>query len=383
MTTRTERRMTRPHRVVLSGVSAALADHLAVRVGWVRFVFIVLTVLSGSGALLYLWLWALAPVRQDGTDHMQRRVPVTAFALALTVVSALFTAGNIGRGLNPFILSTLAFGVFTVVWALVVDVRDERRSPRRAAVLGWIAEGVLVLAGLAVLVRANARVVDSIGAVVLIVVAIGTFIVPFAVHAWTERMGARAAQVREVQRAEIAAHLHDSVLQTLALIQNRAGASSEVARLARAQERELRDWLFAGTTPAGSDLASELRDIAAAIELDYPARVEIVVVGEPPAVANAAVLAASREAMVNAARHVGGEISVYLEASPAAVDVFVRDRGPGVDLASLPDDRLGIRESIIGRMTRAGGTATVRPGAGGIGTEVHLHLEATVSGGTT
>jgi len=376
MTAVTERRMTRPHRVVLSGVSAALADHLSVRVGWVRFWFVLLTLLSGSGALLYLWLWALTPVRQDGTDHMQRRVPVTVIALSLAVVSAPFAAANIGRGLNPFIVSTLFFGVLAIVWASVVDVRDERRTPQRAAVLSWVAEGVLVLAGVAVLLQPEPKLIDGIAAVVMIVVAAIAFVVPYAVHAWAERMGARAAQVREVQRAEIAAHLHDSVLQTLALIQNRAGASSEVARLARAQERELRDWLFAGTTPAGSDLASELRDTAAAIELDYPARVEIVVVGEPPSVANAAVLAAAREAMVNAARHVGGEISVYLEASPAAVDVFVRDRGPGVDLASLPDDRLGIRESIIGRMTRAGGTATVQPGAGGVGTEVHLHLEA-------
>jgi len=377
MTAVTDRRMTRPHRVVLSGVSAALADHLAVRVGWVRFFFVLLTLLSGSGALLYLWLWALTPVQQDGTDHMQRRVPVTIIALSLSVVSAPLAAATVGSGVNPFIVSTLVFGVLAIVWASVVDLRDERRSPKQASVLSWIAEGVLLLAGLGVLLPPEPRLIDGVAAIVLIVVAVAAFVVPYAVHAWAERMGARAAHVREVQRAEIAAHLHDSVLQTLALIQNRAGASSEVARLARAQERELRDWLFAGTTPAGSDLASELRDTAAAVELDYPARVEIVVVGEPPSVANAAVLAAAREAMVNAARHVGGEISVYLEASPGAVDVFVRDRGPGVDLASLPDDRLGIRESIIGRMTRAGGTATVRPGAGGIGTEVHLHLEAT------
>src|SRR6188768_4368127 len=107
MTAVTDRRMTRPHRVVLSGVSAALADHLAVRVGWVRFFFVLLTLLSGSGALLYLWLWALTPVQQDGTDHMQRRVPVTVIALSLSVVSAPFAAATIGSGVNPFIVSTL------------------------------------------------------------------------------------------------------------------------------------------------------------------------------------------------------------------------------------------------------------------------------------
>jgi signal transduction histidine kinase len=180
--------------------------------------------------------------------------------------------------------------------------------------------------------------------------------------------------VREEQRAEIAAHLHDSVLQTLALIQNRAGASSEVARLARAQERELRDWLFAGSTPSATDLVTELRDIAAAIELEYPVRLDVVTVGEP-GISNPSLIAAAREAMLNAARHAGGDVSVYIESSATTIDVFVRDRGPGVDLDSLPADRLGVRESIIGRMTRAGGTATVKPGVGGVGTEVHLHLE--------
>jgi signal transduction histidine kinase len=165
------------------------------------------------------------------------------------------------------------------------------------------------------------------------------------------------------------------VLQTLALIQNRAGASSEVARIARAQERELRDWLFVGDTPVVADLATDLRDVAAAIELDYPVRIDVVTAGAPVEHSSAALVAAAREAMLNAARHAGGDVSVYLETSPAGIDVFVRDRGTGVDLSALPSDRLGIRESIIGRMSRAGGSATVRPGTGGSGTEVHLHLE--------
>ena len=121
-----------------------------------------------------------------------------------------------------------------------------------------------------------------------------------------------------------------------------------------------------------ADLAAALRDIAAAIELDYPARLEVVAAGVAVP-ANSALVAAAREAMLNAARHAGGTVSVYLETSDGAIDVFVRDRGPGVDLSDLPADRLGIRESIIGRMTRAGGTGTVRKTA--TGTEVHLHLE--------
>jgi signal transduction histidine kinase len=209
----------------------------------------------------------------------------------------------------------------------------------------------------------------------VLVLGVALLIAPRVVALWSDLMAERTTRVREEQCAEIAAHLHDSVLQTLALIQNRAGSSTEVARIARAQERELRDWLFLGDVPVAADLSAELREVAATIELDYAVRIEVVATGESvPGVG--ALIAASREAILNAAKHAGGEVSVYLETTPSAIDVWVRDRGAGVNLEALPSDRLGIRESIMGRMTRVGGSATVRPGAGGTGTEVHLHLEA-------
>jgi signal transduction histidine kinase len=210
-------------------------------------------------------------------------------------------------------------------------------------------------------------------AIGMLVLGVGLAAAPFVVRLWTELMSERSSRIREEQKAEIAAHLHDSVLQTLALIQNRAGASSDVSRLARAQERELREWLFAGTAAPSDDLAQELRDIAGAIEMEYPSRIDVVTVGASIPAASALV-AASREAMLNASRHGGGAVSVYVEATADGVDVFVRDRGQGIDLDALPADRLGVRESIIGRMQRAGGSATVRRGAAGVGTEVHLHL---------
>jgi Signal transduction histidine kinase len=194
------------------------------------------------------------------------------------------------------------------------------------------------------------------------------------VEKWRGLAGERTRRIREEQRSEMAAHLHDSVLQTLALIQNRSGASSEVARLARAQERELRAWLYDGDAPADSDLPTDLRDFAGALELDYPVRIEVVSAGLSTERASGDVAAAAREAMLNAARHAGGDVSVYIEGSASAVDVFVRDRGPGFDPGAVPGDRLGVRESIVGRLRRAGGTATVKPGAGGVGTEVHLRL---------
>lgn len=396
MTTATVRpALARPRRVLLGGVCAALATHLGWPVGRVRFIMVVLSALGGFGVLLYAWLWALTPLaaathtlttqNADGTDvtddaAVRRHFPAAGVLLAFAAASAIeaiVLEPTYDAGLNPGIVGTVLFAGASVAWSLALDRRDPGRSTRSGLVIRSLSALLLIVTGLALLFSSGARprAITAVGAIVLIVAGVGVVIAPVLVRLWTDLMAERAARVREAERADIAAHLHDSVLQTLALIQVRAGASSEVARLARAQERELRDWLFAGTTPSGSDLATELRDAAAAIELDYPARIDVVVVGEPTANANQALVAATREAMVNAARHAGGDISVYLEVSPGATDVFVRDRGPGFDLDAQPSDRLGVRESIIGRMLRAGGTATVSRGAGGSGTEVHLRNE--------
>ncbi|MDY0915068.1 PspC domain-containing protein [Rathayibacter festucae] len=374
----------RPRRMVLGGVCAALAAHLGLRPGTVRFLMIVATLLGGGGALLYLWLWALVPLRDAGPDSgaqtggVRRSVPVAvllvgvAGAATLSVVVAL--RGGDDADVTRALAAVAVLSGGAVAWSLGLDRGDPSRSARSSVLVRLASCAVLVVAG-AVVLTARPSAVNAVLAVAVLLVAAGVLAAPRVVTLWTELMGERAARVREEQRAEIAAHLHDSVLQTLALIQNRAGASSEVARIARAQERELRDWLFERDVPVANDLAAEIRAIAAAIELDWPATLEVVAVGASVPGA-APLLAATREAMLNAARHAGGEVSVYVESSAAGVDVFVRDRGPGVDLGALPGDRLGIRESIVGRMARAGGSATVRPGAGGSGTEVHLRLPA-------
>lgn len=369
----------RPRRVVLGGVCAALAEHLGRSPGSIRFLAVVTTALGGGGALLYLWLWALVPLREAPDEPgVRRAVPVaallalTAGAATLSVVAALRGGDDVDVTRALAAAALLSGGA--VAWSLGPDRADPRRSARSSSLVRLCSSAVLVVAGAAVL-AGRPSAINAVLAVGVLLVAVGVLAAPRVVMLWTELMGERAARVREEQRAEIAAHLHDSVLQTLALIQNRAGASSEVARIARAQERELRDWLFERDVPVANDLAAEVRAIAAAVELDYPAQLEVVAVGASVPGA-ASVLAATREAMLNAARHAGGDVSVYLESSADGVDVFVRDRGPGVDLGALPGDRLGIRESIIGRMARAGGSATVRPGAGGSGTEVHLRLPA-------
>ncbi len=384
MTTTLVPTLTRPRRMAVAGVCAGVAAHLGWRESTVRLVFVGLTILGGAGILLYLWLWAFAPIEeaQGPDDAVSRSVPVAAILLGLGAVSAIVsvTLANVAASPYAAVAITVILGGGAVAWNLAFDRDDIVHSPRYRILVRSIGAALLAVTGVLLLLSRGARpdAVTAVLAVFMIVVGAAVAALPGIVRLWSDLLAERAGRVREEQRAEIAAHLHDSVLQTLALIQNRAGPSSEVARLARAQERELRDWLVACSGPVGEDLATELRRVAAAIELDYPARLEVVATGEPAA-AHTALVAAAREAMLNAARHAGGEVSVYLETSPGGIDVFVRDRGPGIDLATLPADRLGIRESIIGRMSRAGGTATVAPGAGG-GTEVHLHLDTEPGG---
>ena len=414
----------RPRRVVLGGVCAALAEHLGWTLASTRFFVVVGSLLGGGGVLLYLWLWALVPLApsEGESDRAVRRVvPVAgllsvaavvaagavllalearddvAVTRALAAVAALAgsaVAWALGPGrddpsataraslhvrLASCAALLVAVGLLAggaVGWSLGLDRGDAVRPARYGSAVRLASCALLVLAGAAVL-TGRPSALNAVLAVGVLLIAAGVLAAPRVVTLWSELMGERAARVREEQRAEIAAHLHDSVLQTLALIQNRAGASSEVARIARAQERELRDWLFERDVPVANDLAAEVRAIAAAVELDYPVHLEVVAVGASVPGA-AALLAATREAVLNAARHAGGDVSVYLESSVQGVDVFVRDRGPGVVLDEVPGDRLGIRESIIGRMARAGGSATVRPGVGGTGTEVHLRLPAEV-----
>ncbi|MGH3991471.1 MAG: sensor histidine kinase, partial [Pseudonocardiaceae bacterium] len=198
----------------------------------------------------------------------------------------------------------------------------------------------------------------------------------------------RRARIRTEERAEIAAHLHDSVLQTLALIQQQSDSSREVRRLARGQERELRSWLYGpqgygraaeapadGGEPARATLAGALHAVAGDVEDTYAVSVQVVVVGDCDLTdPMPALVQASREAMVNAAKHAGiAELSVYAEVEPEQVHVFVRDRGGGFDPAAVPDDRHGLADSIRGRMERNGGTVTVRT-APGEGTEVQLAI---------
>jgi signal transduction histidine kinase len=188
----------------------------------------------------------------------------------------------------------------------------------------------------------------------------------------------RAERVRSQERAEMAAHLHDSVLQTLAMVQKRADDPREVAALARRQERELRTWLSGrgAAAPGERRLETALEAVAGDVEREHGVPIEVVAVGDAGLDERGeALLAAAREAIVNAAKFgEGSTVSVYAEAGDARLAVFVRDRGPGFDPAAVPADRRGVRESIVGRMERHGGRATIASSPGQ-GTEVELVLE--------
>jgi len=368
--------LVRSRDVLLGGAADALARHLGRPVAGVRVVLLGLTLLGGAGALLYAWLWAVVP-REKGTPAAQptRTLPVAGILLGVAVMLALaipFTWD--APTLVPFgAAESGLLAVAAVGWALAVDPRDPRHAAA-APLVQRLAAGLLVLLGVALFpgTIVDGRPVVAVLCVVLALLGVAALLGPALLERATARGAERALLARQEQRAEIAAHLHDSVLQTLAIIQNRAGPGTEVARIARAQERELRDWLFAGTDPFAGDLATELRTIARELELQHAVRIEVVTVGDVAEVESHALAAASREAIANASRHAGGEVTVFAEATPEAVEVFVRDRGPGFDPAAIPAGRLGIRESIVGRMSRAGGSATVTADAEG--TEVHVRL---------
>ncbi|GAA3655202.1 PspC domain-containing protein [Microbacterium marinilacus] len=378
----------RPHDMLLSGTAQALADHLGWRVGAVRTMFVATTPMLGFGALLYLWMWATVP-REAAEKRTTRRVPAAWAMLASAAVLLVSSFGRYHDGTGPGwlppasllpVYATVLLSVGAGVWSALVDRRDPARGTGHDIAVRAVATA-LALATVPVFLSSayNGRgdflllmLISGLGAML----GAAAIWAPNLVARLGELQTARVRAIRDEHRAEMAAHLHDSVLQTLALIQNRAGASSEAGRLARAQERELRAWLYDGDTPADSDLATDLRDYGSALELDYETVMTVVSAGVSTERASGEVAAAAREAMLNAARHAGGDVAVYIEGSAGAVDVFVRDRGDGFDPQDVPADRLGVRESIVGRMRRIGGSATVTSGAGGTGTEVHIRYPA-------
>jgi signal transduction histidine kinase len=209
--------------------------------------------------------------------------------------------------------------------------------------------------------------------VLAVLAGVALIAAPWALRVWSDVRHEQAERARATERADIAAHLHDSVLQTLALIQRKAGDAGAVTQLARAQERELRAWLYAGPSDSDATLATAVVEAAHEVEDLHGTPIEVVSTGDRPLDdGGQALVRAVRESLLNAVRHGAPPVSLYLEVGPSGVEAFVRDHGPGFELDDIPEDRFGVRQSILGRMDRHGGTAAVR--RLDQGTEVSLRL---------
>ena len=375
------------HRLV-GGVCAGLARRLGVDPLLVRVAFVAAAT-TGVGVGLYLLLWLLVPA--DGAAGAPARRLRTGRAAievgagtGLLVLAALLTFRATGLWFSDAVVWPLVLvsAGGALLWrqshATVGEPRPQEapQAPRVAQVAAVTASRtalgvVLVLAaGLVFLQATGALVGVRDAALIAAVVA-----VVLAVIAGPELLRQRAERVRATERAEVSAHLHDSVLQTLALVQKRADDPRAVAALARRQERELRAWLGGRDATRAADLVSALEQAAADVEGAHGVPVEVVAVGDRPLDERGeALVAAAREAMVNAAKHAGdGPVSVFSQVADGTAQVFVRDRGAGFDAAAVPADRRGISDSIVGRMRRHGGRAAVHS-APGEGTEVELTL---------
>ncbi|MDR6620995.1 PspC domain-containing protein [Sinomonas atrocyanea] len=406
---------------LIAGVCSGLARHLGMRTDVVRWIMAGAAFLGGAGIVLYGWLWVMVPTAAEAQRRAARR-PASPIAPAVSepviapaaprsaphvpryarevLLGVVLLLGAVALGgsligvqvpLDTIVPVAAILGGAALAWMQLDEARRERlvRGAGGERWTGWLRLGAglaLVVAGVTLAVSGSQWNVLGMALLASFAVLAGVALVllPWGVKFWRELGVERAARVREEERAEIAAHLHDSVLQTLALIQRRAGSEADVTRLARAQERELREWLYRDARSGEGTFADRIAALAGEVEDLHGVPIDVVTVGEPEATRTGgtsardrqdALLQAAREAMLNAVRHGAGPVSVYAETGKDATEVFVKDRGDGFDPDAVPEDRLGVRESIVGRMRRHGGEAAIVSGPDG--TEVRLRLPRT------
>ncbi len=375
------------HRL-LGGVAGGIADHLRVPVLAIRVVFVLLSFAGGVGALLYCVYWIVVPTAPGTVTGKRAMLLEYGAAVVVFVIAVVFALQGTPLG-SLFVPAVLGCVGGALIWrqasesqrqrwwrlsqsSLSARHRDRLGRARLVAGASFVAIGAI-----AVLARHNLNAVrDGLVGVAVAAVGIAVITGPWWVKLVNDVSAERRERLQSQARADLADRVHDSVLQTLALIQRNASSPREVARLARGQERELRGLLY-GAPSTSSHLADSLRAAAAEVEDAYGIVVSVVAVGdaeldEP----RRALVAATREALVNAAKHSGtSTVSLYVEVEPDSAVAFIRDRGRGFDPAEVADDRQGLRHSIVGRIERFGGQVTVRSAAGE-GTEVEIRLGA-------
>ncbi|GAA4574762.1 ATP-binding protein [Micromonospora coerulea] len=397
-----------PEHRLAAGVAAGIAEHLGISVVRVRVAFMVLLGLSGLGLLLYAAFWAVVPLRPGDAVPPRRDLaqllPFVAIGLGVLLTQVMVFDSVGAAGTAGWLVAIIAVGA-GVIWHQSAPERRRQwgdslpvpwlgavveESDRRAFVLRFIGGGVLVAVGIigVAAVYSPAQNFDAVinGVIFALVglAGVGVVAAPVLWRTWNQLRSEREARIREQERAELAAMVHDQVLHTLALIQRNASDVKTVQRLARGQERSLRNWLYKPTGSPTERFAAALEQAAAEVEDTFAITVEAVVVGDRETDERVgALVAAAREALVNAARHAGVQtVSLYAEVEPDQVSVFVRDRGKGFDPDTVEDHRHGVRGSIIGRMKRHDGRAEIRSGPGE-GTEVRLILPITGAGSAT
>jgi signal transduction histidine kinase/phage shock protein PspC (stress-responsive transcriptional regulator) len=389
------------HRVV-AGVASGIATHLGLPTLAVRIAFIVLLPINGLGALLYAAFWAVLPVapgplgdRPAGRDR-RFAVPFLALAAGIVLVSQLSGFGGGAAGALGWLIAMIAVGA-GLIWHLADPGRRRQwretlpqapwlgvvldEGDRRSYLIRLIGGGLLIVSGIigtlyVFRVFSSSNLSSILNGLIFAAVAlagVALVIGPLLWRTFSQLRAEREGRIREQERAELAAMVHDQVLHTLALIQRNPGDAKTVLRLARGQERSLRNWLYKPVAAPCEVLSAALEEAAAEVEDTYAIAVESVVVGDHSVDERVgALVAAAREAMVNAAKHAKvATISLYAEVEQDSIAVFVRDRGVGFDLSTVENDRHGVRGSIIGRMERHGGKAEIRSQPGD-GTEVRL-----------
>jgi signal transduction histidine kinase/phage shock protein PspC (stress-responsive transcriptional regulator) len=383
---------------IVAGVCSGLGRHFGIDPLVVRIAFVALATAGGMGVVLYGLAWLIVPVEGNESappvrhGHGRTRGTVeVAVGMGLVVLSLLLAARALGLLFSDVIVwptALVAVGA-ALLWRQSLSPtpaeaaaeppqapEEERRE--RAAVLSRTGLGIalVIAAGVVFLYATNSLTAarDAVLAALVVAVVLGVIFAPLIVRLVRSLASEREERIRSQARAEMGAHLHDSVLQTLAMVQKRADDPRAVAALARTQERELRAWL-GGREGGHERLAAALEAVAGEVERAHGVPVEVVVVGDRELDGRGeALVAAAREAMVNAAKFGDGStVDVYAEAANGELQVYVRDRGPGFDPDALPEDRRGVRESIVGRMLRHGGRAAIHS-APGAGTEVELTL---------